>query len=512
MKNIPRLVCSCIGLAVVLFGALPMSPAQADITRRITFPIIGGATFSNDWGAARVGHTHEGTDVFGKKGQPLIAAVDGTVQWVMTPERGQGLGFSIMDADGYAYWYLHVNNDTPGTDDGAARGIFGYAPDLYGGNPVVAGQLLGWLGDSGNAESTSPHLHFEIHTPDGEPTNPFNSLTAARRISRPVTAPQLANEILPYGQFTGGANVALGDVDVTTSGLEVVTGSGPGGGPQVRIFSEAGVLLNQFFAFETTFRGGIDVATGDTDADGTAEIIVASGRGRVTQVRVFARTGEQRAAFIAYSPTYTGGAHVAAADVTGDNRVEIVTGPLRGGGPHVRVFNGTDYTLFDQFFAYGTGFRGGIDVAVHAATAETPSLIVTTALQGGGPNVRLYNATDHKVFGWFFGREQTNRAGLRVALADVYPATAAPEVVLIPETKSAPRALVFDVYGTAIDSFRFLEPWWQGGYDVAAGTTGIVGVTATPGETRRRTTVRWLYGPVTSTPNWYDDLLIEETP
>ncbi len=496
----------------MLFGVLPLSYAQADITRRITFPIVGSATFSNDWGAARVGHTHEGNDVFGTKGQPLIAAVDGTVQWVMTPERGQGLGFSITDEDGYAYWYLHVNNDTPGTDDGASRGIFAYAPDLYGGNPVVAGQLLGWLGDSGNAESTRPHLHFEIHTPDGEPTNPFNSLTAARRLSRPVAAPSLANEILPYGQFTGGANVALGDVDLSTSGLEVVSGSGPGGGPQVRIFSETGVLLNQFFAFEKTFRGSIDVATGDTDADGIAEVIVASGRGRVTHVRVFTVAGEQRADFVAYSPTYTGGAHVAAADVTGDGRADIVTGPLRGGGPHVRVFNGADNTLFDQFFAYGSGFRGGIDVAAHAATTETPPLIVTTALQGGGPNVRLYNATDHSVFGWFFGRDQTNRAGLRVALADVYPSTAAPEVVLIPETKSAPRALVFDVHGVAIDSFRFLEPWWQGGYDVAAGTSGIIGATATPGETRRRTTVRWLYGPIAPVLNWYDDLVIEETP
>ena len=512
MKNIPHAICRSIALAAVFFGVLPMSPVRADITRRITFPIIGSAAFSNDWGAPRVGHTHEGNDVFGNKGQPLIAAVSGTVQWVMTPERGQGLGFSIRDADGYAYWYLHVNNDTPGTDDGAARGIFAYAPDLYGGNPVVAGQLLGWLGDSGNAESTRPHLHFEIHTPDGEPTNPFHSLTAARHIAKPVVAPPLSSEILPYGQFTGGASVVLGDVDPATPGLEVVTGAGPGGGPQVRVFTEAGALYSQFMAFESTFRGGIDVATGDIDVDGAAEIIIASGRGRVTQVRVFSAKGEQRASFDAYSPNNRGGAHVAAADVTGDGRADIVTGPLRGGGPHVRVFSAPDFLPFDTFFAYGSGFRGGVDVAVYPATAETPPLIVTTPLQGGGPHVRTFNATNHQPYSWFFAREPSNRAGMRVTLADVFPSTPAPEVVVAPETKGAPQALVFDLQGNALESYRFLEPWWQGGYDVAAGTSGIVSTTATPGETRRRTSVRWLYGPITPTPNWYDELMIEETP
>ncbi len=500
MKKFPRIVCSSILAVAVCAGFLPVTPAHA-FQRRITFPVIGPTSFSNDWGAPRVGHTHEGNDIFGTKGQPLVAAVDGVVEWVMSADRGSGLGFSIRDDDGYAYWYLHVNNDTPGTDDGASRGVFAYAPDLYAGNPVVAGQLLGWLGDSGNAETTRPHLHFELHTPDREPTNPFNSLTFARRISTPSIAPPLAGEILPYGQFSGGANIALGDVDIATAGQEIVTGAGPGGGPQVRVYSQAGVLVSQFFAFEKTFRGGIDVAAGDVDADGAAEIIVGSGPGRVSEVRVFSASGVQRSAFIAYTVTNKGGIHVSAADLTGDGRADIVTGPLKGGGPHVRIFNGADNGLHDQFFAYGQGFRGGIDVTAYSATSETPPLIVTTALQGGGPNVRMYNATDHSVYGWFFGREATNRAGLRVAMADVF-GSVAPEIVLVPETKGAPVARVFDLAGNELDTHRFLEPWWEGGYDVAAMPGGILAATAKPADTRRRTSVRWAYGPVEVTPDF----------
>ena len=498
MKHQLRALFSILAVAALLFGLLPVPQVRADITRHITFPIIGSATFSNDWGAARVGHTHQGNDVFGIKGQPLVAAVDGVVQWVETPERGQGLGFSIVDADGYAYWYIHVNNDTPGTDDGLSRGIFAYAPDLFSGNPVVAGQLLGWLGDSGNAESTHPHLHFEVHPPGGTAINPFNSLTSARHISKPVIAPKLAKEILPFGQFTGGGSVTLGDVDPATPGVEIITGAGTGGGPQVRIFSEAGTLINQFFTFEKTFRGGIDVATGDVDANGSLEIIVASGRGRVTEIKVFTVMGEQQTSFYAYSPTYKGGAHVAVADVTGDGRADIVTGPLRGGGPHIRVFSGEDFRLLISFFAYAASFRGGVDVAAFSETAETPPLIVTTALQGGGPNVRIYNATNGGLYSWFFGRDQSNRAGMRVALADIHTESAAPEIVLVPETKGEPRARVFTLQGVQTDELAFLEPWWQGGYDVTAGMGSIIGITATPGETRRRTTIRWLYGPLAS--------------
>lgn len=502
MKKIPRAFCTSILAVVLCAGFFRVPAAHADVTRRITFPVIGSVTYTNDWGAPRVGHTHEGNDIFGYKGQPLVAAVDGVVEWVAATDSGYGLAFSIKDADGYAYWYLHVNNDTPGTDDGKSRGVFAYAPDLYGGNPVVAGQLLGWMGDSGNAEGTPSHLHFEIHTPDGEPTNPFWSLQAARRISRAVVPPALASEMLPYGQFTGGASVAMGNVDATSDGDEVVVGAGPGGGPQVRVYNQDNQLLSQFFAFEKTFRGGIDVTTGDVDADGVAEIIVGSGPGRTSEVRVFSNLGVQKSAIIAFTSTNNTGIHLAAADVTLDGRADIIVGPLKGGGPQVRVFNGADNALFDQFFAYGKGFRGGIDVAAHPATTDTPPLIVTTALKGGGPNVRVYNGRTHELYSWFFAREPENRAGLRVALADIDTATAAPEVIVVPETNGVPLARAFDLWGAPTDTYRFLEPWWQGGYDVAASAAGIVASVGTPGDARRRTSVRWLYEPVQDYP-WY---------
>jgi hypothetical protein len=487
-------------IAALLAQAVAPAVSAATTTQRITFPIVGPTSFSDDFGDPRVGHTHQGNDVFGRKGQSLVAAADGVVQWVVSPQRGAGLGFAIQDADGYAYWYLHVNNDAPGTDDGTSSGVFAYAPDLYGGNPVVAGQLLGWLGDSGNAERTSPHLHFEIHNPSGKAFNPYTRLVGARRIAKPVTPPALPGELLPYGQFTGGASLALGNVDAGTPERELVTAAGPGGGPQVRVFGVNFAPVAQFYAFEATFRGGVDVATGDVDGDGTEEVIVGPGRGRLPEVRVFTARGEQRLAFTAYAPSFRGGIRVAAADLDGDGRAEIVTGPRRGGGPNVKAFDGLTGSRRANFFAYGQGFRGGIDVAAYPAGGGQPGFIVTAAGAGGGPHVRVFDGTTFNVVGQFFSGSTSFRGGLRVAVEDVDATTPEPEIITVPETSGAPTARVHTLNGAELTDFKFLEPWWEGGYDVAAEPGAIVAASGPPDDARRRTTVRLLLGDLLALP------------
>ncbi|WKZ82450.1 MAG: peptidoglycan-binding protein [Acidimicrobiia bacterium] len=204
-----------IGLAVALTAALamvPASPAEANhaapfdgpqheygevVDYPMVFPVGGENRYSASFWAARGTGIHHGIDIMSPKMTPVVAVADGVVgrynggtnqAWIDSYSRCCTLW--IAHDDGWTSKYIHLNNDTPGTDDGQGWGI---APDLALGTRVQAGQVIGWVGDSGNAEGTSPHLHFELMDPDGVLVDPYESLRSAATgipptICKPATA------------------------------------------------------------------------------------------------------------------------------------------------------------------------------------------------------------------------------------------------------------------------------------------------------------------------------------
>jgi hypothetical protein len=149
----------------------------------LEFPVRGRATFTDTFYAARSGGQHHAQDLMSQKMTPVVAAASATIRYVnysrnpddLRPARCCTL---VLDHDdGWSTWYIHLNNDTPGTDDGIGWGI---APGILPGAHVAAGQLIGWVGDSGNAESTSPHLHFELFDAEGVLVNPYEALKTAQ--------------------------------------------------------------------------------------------------------------------------------------------------------------------------------------------------------------------------------------------------------------------------------------------------------------------------------------------
>lgn len=190
---------AAVTAALVVLGTLPAAAvgARYDDALDITFPVDGPATFTDDYHAARGGGTrrHQATDIFAPKLTQVYAAVAGTVCQVTgidQPVPSYGYQVVLCGDDAMHYSYVHLNNDRPGTDDGAGGGAWAYAPGIRNGLRVTRGQLLGFIGDSGNAEDTPPHLHFSIidQRLDDERVgeapyrreyrNPYASLTAAR--------------------------------------------------------------------------------------------------------------------------------------------------------------------------------------------------------------------------------------------------------------------------------------------------------------------------------------------
>lgn len=148
------------GLAAAFFFFTPPADAAGFDPWRMTFPVQGDYNHSDNFGDCRAGcsRSHEGNDIMAEKGTPVVAAADGVVRWI-SGSQSDCCYLGIDHGDGWFTRYIHLNNDSPGTDDGEGWGI---AKGIADGVTVAAGQLIGWVGDSGNAEGTSPHLHFEL--------------------------------------------------------------------------------------------------------------------------------------------------------------------------------------------------------------------------------------------------------------------------------------------------------------------------------------------------------------
>jgi len=162
-------------------------------------------------------------------------------------------------------------------------------------------------------------------------------------------------------RFTGGVTVAAIDTEGPNFAAYIVTGPASNFAPLVRVFHVTGPrLVSEFFAYDSRFTGGVYVATGDVDRNGRKDIITGTGPGGGPHVRAFGTlSGAVLGEFFAYAPAFFGGVVVDALDVDGDGRAEIVTGPGPGGGPHIRVFDLTG-VVRREWFAFDPSFTGGV--------------------------------------------------------------------------------------------------------------------------------------------------------
>ena len=220
--------------------------------------------------------------------------------------------------------------------------------------------------------------------------------------------------------FLGGASLTLGDVNGDGT-LDIIAGAGPGGGPHVRVLSGVDFsVLASFYAYNPAFAGGVYVAAGDIDGDGRTDIITGAGPSGGPHVRVFSGIDLRvLASFFAYDPAFPGGISVAAGDINGDGRADIITGAGPSGGPHVRVFSGTDLGVLASFYAYAVAFPGGVSVAAGDVNGDGLADIITGAGPSGGPHVRVFSGADLSVLASFYAYDPAFLGGVQVAAGDV---------------------------------------------------------------------------------------------
>jgi hypothetical protein len=170
---------------------LPASTARAAEfdPEDMVFP-VGGEEYNltDSFGACRDGcsRSHEGVDIMAPKGTPIYAVADGVAHWV-SQDQSECCRMQIDHGDGWVTRYIHMNDDRQDEDgnylDYDNQG-WGIVEGIEDGTPITRGQLIGWVGDSGNAAETVTHLHFELRQYDGyiwdsTPIDPYPYLLIA---------------------------------------------------------------------------------------------------------------------------------------------------------------------------------------------------------------------------------------------------------------------------------------------------------------------------------------------
>ena len=286
----------------------------------------------------------------------------------------------------------------------------------------------------GPGSSPTSYSTPRIHVYDSSSTNP--------------TTPRA--DILVFSpEFTGGVVTAIGDVN-HDGFVDVIAGAGQGGGPHVKVYSGADykTLLYDFFAFPTSFLGGVTLASADINNDFYDDIIVGAGPGGGPEVRVFSGiNGLMIKEFFAFESTFSGGVSVAAGLINSDSFYDIVVGAGAGGGPRVKTFDGSNLNVINDFFAFDPSFLGGVYVSAGNIYGSGVDNIIVGQGAGGQPYVKIFDQNANMLQS-FLAYDLGFSGGVRVATGITSSTSNSVNIITGPGIGGSPNVRSFTSSGS----------------------------------------------------------------
>ena len=233
----------------------------------IVFPIVGKSTYSNTFNSTPKGLL-PGNDIIAAKKSLVAAAENGTVKFY-TKSKEAGCMLYLYGVSGRTFEYLHLNNDLTKKNDNTGRCVAGtaYADGLKNGQKVKAGQVIGYVGDSGIANGTQPHVHFEVHK--SSPVNPYPYLNKAQR---------LLFTVMPGSDFT---ITVEGDVVAATATTLTFAVSTIHAWPGDLTFKN----VNRNMTVKVAADADIELAGPDLASSGTATTLASAEAGQGVSIR-----------------------------------------------------------------------------------------------------------------------------------------------------------------------------------------------------------------------------------
>ncbi|HVS70613.1 MAG TPA: FG-GAP-like repeat-containing protein [Phycisphaerae bacterium] len=270
--------------------------------------------------------------------------------------------------------------------------------------PGVHSLVATYAPDAGHTGSSSAatsitYPHYTLIAEGSAPGQPSSANVVDATSNSPVGG------VIPFGlSYRGGVNVALGDVD--GDGVpDLIVSTKAGGAPLVEVFN---ILTSQmtraFYAFNPSFHGGVSVAAGDVNGDGKADIIVGAGAGGGPQVEIFSGANNAiLASYYAFSPGFSGGIEVAAGDVNGDGHADVAATTGAGVQAQARVFSGDSSTVLWQSFLGPGNFLGGAHITLADVDNNGKADLLSTYGSGGAGVILRYTPTLNTAMNGFVG-------------------------------------------------------------------------------------------------------------
>ena len=216
--------------------------------------------------------------------------------------------------------------------------------------------------------------------------------------------------------FRGGVELACLDFNLDGV-MDILVGAGPGGGPHVKIFNGKDLgLLFSFYAYANDFTGGVSLCALDVNDDGIRDLVTGAGAGGAPHVKVWdGATHTLLSQWYAYDSAFRGGVNVSGGYLGSDGSVMVVTGAGAGMAPEVAVWNALTRKEISRFLAYDSQFMGGVRVRVHDGNGDGVSELVTAAGIGGAPHVKGFNFPALDLAFEFFAGNPTDTEGVAVS-------------------------------------------------------------------------------------------------
>ena len=170
-------------LLLLVAGAAGAANPKKGAVPTLIFPVAGEVSYIDDFGQPRPGGPHQGNDLMSPKKTPVVAVESGKIEF-WTTSASAGCMLYLYGDSGTTYYYIHLNNDLTMRNDNRGKCVPGvsYARGLKTGAHVQAGQLVGYVGDSGDADGIASHLHFEVHPNGGAAVSPYPYLQSAQHL------------------------------------------------------------------------------------------------------------------------------------------------------------------------------------------------------------------------------------------------------------------------------------------------------------------------------------------